>query len=46
MLSILDACSGRSKLLVSQLQFDEEHFPVGGTLFVRQTVLMLDLQKG
>jgi len=43
MLRLLDACTGRIKLLVSQLQLDEEHLPVGGTLFVRQAVLMLHL---
>jgi len=45
MLSLLDARPGCSKLLISQLQFDEEHLPVGGTLFIRQTVLMLYLQQ-
>ena len=45
MLRLLDARTGRIKLLVSQLQLDEEHLPVGRTLFVSQTVLMLDLSQ-
>jgi len=44
-LSLLDTRAGRIKLLAAEFQFDEEYFAVRGTLFVRQAVLVLDLQQ-